>query len=343
VGVVCLESIWRTRLTRDCCWSSAAVERLVYCLAPSTMHSYNRLVNRFHTFCQNQDIDFPPSSTGAVADFLCKVANGSERPNSVLRTASAAIGHVYKGHGIANVVERPEIQLLITGLVKSGTAIPMKRSKVMPIQNFHDLFLGWPENGDLSTKDLRLKTICLLALTLMLRPSDAAPKGAFHTENGPTGLVFTVDQVQFTDSGAKFTFFGIKNDTSRTGFEVTIPNGSVRKIDPIQTLRDYLARTECFRLPHGPVFIGLKAPYGALGAASIARILDESISVAGLSGQGFTAKSFRPTGATSAIECKVDPDIVRKIGRWKNSEVFYQHYVHARTPSEYTDVVLNHI
>lgn len=306
------------------------------------MVSYDKMIKKFSSYCSSGNLNFPPARTGAIAEFLCDVAKGSQRPNSVLRTASAAIGHVYKGYGLANMVEEPEIQLLITGLVKSGTAAPMQKSKVMPVKRFHDMFLNWSENTALCTKDLRLKTVCLLALTLMLRPSDAAPKGLAHSESGCTPLVFSIDQIQFTESGADFTFFGIKNDTSRTGFQVSIPRASVEKLDPVQTLHDYLIRTESLRGPHGPVFISLKAPYEALGASSIARILDESITRAGLAGQGFSAKSFRPTGATAAIECNVDPDIVRKIGRWKNSEVFYQHYVHARTPNDYTDVVIQH-
>ena len=39
----------------------------------------------------------------------------------------------------------------------------------------------------LPTKDLRLKTICLLALVLMLRPSDIAPHGRYM--NPPTMVV----------------------------------------------------------------------------------------------------------------------------------------------------------
>jgi hypothetical protein len=33
----------------------------------------------------------------------------------------------------------------------------------------------------------------------------------------------------------------------------------------------------------------------------------------------FLAKSFRPTGATSAIEIGINPEKVRKVGHWKDS------------------------
>ena len=110
-------------------------------------------------------------------------------------------------------------------------------------------------------------------------------------------------------------------------------------MDPVHTLHSYIQRTEPFR-SDGAVFIGLKRPFKAISAASVAKILDSSISRAGLSGQGFSAKSFRPTGATRAIDAGIDPDIVQKVGRWKCTEVFRNHYVHSKTPKEFTSAVI---
>ena len=45
--------------------------------------------------------------------------------------------------------------------------------------------------------------------------------------------------------------------------------------------------------------------------------MEEAIELVGLGNQGFSAKSFRPTGATVAVENWVHPDVVIKIGRWK--------------------------
>ena len=73
-------------------------------------------------------------------------------------------------------------------------------------------------------------------------------------------------------------------------------------MDPVQTLQDYIARTDSNRSGNGPVFLTLRSLYTVLEAASIAKVLEESIILAGLGGQGSSAKSFRPTGATSAIE-----------------------------------------
>ena len=46
----------------------------------------------------------------------------------------------------------------------------------MPVSAFQQLFLSWGDNEQLSVKSLRLKTITLLALVLLTRPSDLAPE-----------------------------------------------------------------------------------------------------------------------------------------------------------------------
>ena len=74
--------------------------------------------------------------------------------------------------------------------------------------------------------------------------------------------------------------------------------------------------------PCHPVFLSLRAPCHALSAATVASILEDGITRAGLGGQGFTAKCFHHTGATCAVSMGLDPDIARRIGRWRSREIF---------------------
>ena len=101
-----------------------------------------------------------------------------------------------------------------------------------------------------------------------------------------------------------------------------------------------MERTECYRPPGGPVFLTLRPPYKELEASSVGRVFEEAIVLAGLGGRGFSAKSFRPTGATAAVENGLDSEMIRKVGRWKDLNVFYAHNVHARTPEQFTDEIL---
>ena len=231
---------------------------------------------------------------------------------------------------------------MVQALVKSGTTKSRKRSKIIPVDSLLDMFRSWPANDLLDIKRLRLKVLTLLALVLMLRPSDVAPKSqAFNPRSLSTTPVFftTEDIVYKDDGGATVWIHGNKNDTDRAGFQVDLVPSSDPLVDPIQALRSYIDKTNKYRPTGGPVFLALRKPYNPISASTVAKVLDEALQLANLYPK-FSAKDFRPTGATFQIECGVDPEIVMKIGRWKTRSVFFEHYVHAKVPSTFTDNVL---
>ena len=177
VAYLHLEDMWSEQTVQQQ-WPNCATQQLVYCLAPSTVTAYNGMLKKLQDVCEKRHILFPPQESKDIALFLCELADNSVAPTAQIKLANAALSHVYKGYGYTNFLGDYHVQLLITALVKSGTSLPMQRSQVhvMPIEPFRDLFLRWPSNSELTVKDLRLKTITLLALLLMLRPSDIAPK-----------------------------------------------------------------------------------------------------------------------------------------------------------------------
>ena len=93
-----------------------------------------------------------------LADFLCILADGSDRPKSVLNTAIAAVSAFVGAVNIQNPVTS-DIARLVTVLIKTGTSQSMQRSKVMPVKPFHELFIAWGSNWSLELENLRLETI----------------------------------------------------------------------------------------------------------------------------------------------------------------------------------------
>ena len=166
VETFCLENIWLERLM-GMNWSSRAVERFLYCLAPSTVRSYDKIISKFAIFCDSASITFSPVHSSRIVNFLCEISQSLDRPLSSLQTVWAALRHIYKGFGKENIGDLLEIHSLVKGLVESGTHAPMACSKAMTFKNFHDLLKAWPENEKLNIKDLHLKSITLLALTFI--------------------------------------------------------------------------------------------------------------------------------------------------------------------------------
>jgi hypothetical protein len=237
----------------------------------------------------------------------------------------------------------PEIKLLVTSLVKSGITKPRQHTSAMPVENFSNLFLSWGENSCLTLKNLRAKTIALLLLSVMLRPSDIAPRSVVYDpiSKKVSNVLFTTDQLKFHENGSlTITLFGIKNDTSRSGFDVHVAPHSEPLLCPVKCLQDYVSVTQSLRDPvKKPVFMSLTRPFEALKADAVASVLRSVIDDAGLDLKVFSAKYFRPTGATVLIESGHDPELVRSVGRWKCSSVFYDHYVHRKTPVSVTESV----
>ena len=113
------------------------------------------------------------------------------------------------------------------------------------------------------------------------------------------------------------------------------------KLNPVLALKSYIERTTHQRPESDkPVFLTLNAPFKAIAAGTVTTILNSAIKLPGIEGQGFSAKSFRPTGATAAIDSQCDPDIAMRLGRWKTRSVFYDHYVHSRPPQDLANTIL---
>ena len=336
-----LESIWKIHLG-DLGWSERPILQYMLSLAESTRSGYNRELERCRYFCEENGVCFPPQCSATLANYLCTIADASDRPRSRLSTVIAALSSVYAHSGLMDLTKDTCINRLITALVKSSTVAPMKKSSTLPVEVITQMFMSWGSNDKLSIHNLRLKALALLALALMLRPSDVAPKATIfdHITGEEKGMIFTTDMLKFEDGVVHITLMGIKNDRNRTGFQISLPKHENSILDPVQTLADYIESTEHLRTDKG-VFISLNKPHKAISAAAIAKILDKCITLAGLDGMGYSAKSFRPTGATRAIEQGIDPDIVQKMGRWKSTEVFREHYVHTRTPASFATAILN--
>lgn len=341
-----LEDIWKRRLKASG-WSDRASVQLRASWAKSTLGQYNRHVRSFANFCDSNGYVFPPDrgNTAVFADFFCKVADQSDRPESILKMYSAAISCLYEGLKLDNPMCDLDLKRLITALIKSGTKRPAKRTEVMPVTPFVTYFKSQPVNAELSTKQLRLKAITLLALTYMARPSDLAPRGERYDPEDNVFIPHSLarNNIVFHEDGSlSVTFFGIKNDTSRSGFEVRVPRAQDHIVDPVVTIKDYIDRTAHLTSTTGPLFLSLNKPHTAITAESISRILAEVIDLVGLGDRGFNAKCFRPTAANAAVKAGCDPETAMYIGRWKTKEVFFNHYVFPLAPAKYTGSILQY-
>ena len=323
-------------------WDKDSISRFLKSWAPSTWVNYNRYFKQFQDFAWLSGVDPSKADGAVVSSFLVKLAKTSERPKGALSSTLAALSSFFGA--INRKSDNPineDVYRLIDGLVKCETTKPLRRTPVMPNEPFKTLFLGWEDNQFLDLRRLRLKALTLLGLSVMLRPSDVAPKSIHAEDEHFSPNEFTRQNIEFRKDDMVLYLFGIKNDYKRDGFRVVLPRLENTKLCPVDALETYIIRTDSkVKAKNAAVFLSLMKPYQGLSASGVAAILNKAIDMAGLSGKGYSAKCFRPTGATTAVEAGLSPDTIRAVGRWKNAETFEKHYVHSAPAAHFTSKIL---
>ena len=253
--------VWRQKLQR-LNWSHRAVEQFIFHWELSTSYQYNQYVEKFILLCHELDQPYQTVGDHSIAEYLGSLADSSD-PKSKINGTLAALTSFYEAFDLYPV--SPNIRKS-NAVVKSSTVKPMLQTPNMPIKPFINLFQSWPRNLELSRSPLRMKCVCLLALTLMLRPSDLAPKSLiFDSSDGSSHKsVFSEQQIHFDENGGMdILFHGIKNDYDRDGFKVHLPAASEEfaQVDPIQCLKDYMSVTQDIRqsIPDRPVLLLVSA------------------------------------------------------------------------------------
>ena len=174
----------------------------------------------FMEFCHQAGLKATSATTATVVDFMCGLAKQSTHPKAILNATSAVLSQLYGALGMPSPVNE-DIYKLLTGITKAETTQPMIQSEVMPRKLFITMFKEWGVNERLSTADLWLKAVTLLALTIRLRPSDIAPRSVHISQQGIIhSNVFTCDKVFFLEQGMVLHLHSVKNDYSRDGFHV---------------------------------------------------------------------------------------------------------------------------
>ena len=224
---VCLETLWQNKLF-SLGWSETAAIRLIRKWAPSTIASYNKALQKLNLFCVTKGGTLHDLNESTLAEYMCTLAGKSDHPKSVLSTILSAL-MCYTDAMSCKPIVTPNVNALMDGLIKSGTTKPMKRSMVMLVEKFSQLFLSWPGNYLMELELLWLKCITLLAITAMMRPSDAVPLARIYDKKDKEfkQTFLSTKNIQLhADGSMTVIFHGIKNNYKHEGFEVNLPPAS---------------------------------------------------------------------------------------------------------------------
>ena len=77
------------------------------------------MINKLRHYCENSELQFSLEDDALLVDYLCTIADSSNRPKSQLNIVLAAVKAYREALGLGSI--RPQITKLVEGLVKSST------------------------------------------------------------------------------------------------------------------------------------------------------------------------------------------------------------------------------
>lgn len=307
-------------------WDEATTKLLEFGL--KNPKGYDAYARRYLEFCTEKEVEPFPAKSNTVAAFLLQITETSERPESTIKGARASIGTISRGLGFSPPAEDHLLMRFCAGLIRQRTKRPIKSASPPPLKNIIELLTIGQLGKDwknLDETELRMKTMLLIALTLMLRAGEPA--------------IMKWNQIWIKEnlSEGALCLNGFKTDGSGNGEIIPILPCSIEKLCPLKALTIYRARIEKHIAPgnENAVFYSLTNPKFPIKNERCSKVLKQALTLASL--PDFPARSLRSLGATRGIQIGIDPDQIMKVGRWKDPRTFYNHYVASRLPTDYTD------
>lgn len=168
---------------------------------------------------------------------------------------------------------------------------------------------------DLSTKNLTMKLVTLIALISGQRCQTIALINLDYANVTATGVTFVIDKLTKTSKVCKPHV-----DVSFTSY----PHDALLCV--INVLRTYLQRTKPVRGTERRLFLSYVQPYKAVGSETIGRWIKGTLKAAGINTDKFTAHSTRSAACSTAFKYGVSLDTIMKTAGWSKCSTFAKYY-----------------
>jgi site-specific recombinase XerD len=223
----------------------------------------------------------------------------------------------------------PTIKNLKKGLINMFTNKPRSPTPAMPVQQISAAIIRhMPNNARLSMERLRNKTMALLTIVLMLRPSELALISRGDIRINPDKSQMVIEEL------------GFKSDKGKDGTNRIVYAASNPKTCPVRAMAALLQHQAANGATNSdPVFVSMHSGQ-SLSAQRCATILGEVTEMAGLDRHVLTAKTWRTGSSTHAIQQGIAIHQVRKIGGWRDTATLLRHYDQSTQEKGCTDTLL---
>lgn len=268
------------------------------------------------------------ATPGLIASWL---SHATKSRNLEGDTAKRYFGHVLVSLRVAGnePLQHPDgrkLLMVVNGIKQKPTRKVQKDDDVQWSLSQLLEYLASQRTASLNTRTLRTKTLCLLMVAGIARPSDLA-RLDFSTYRS-------------TSKGISLRVWRAKNSGAGFSEPLLLPRLPQKHAErcPVRTLEAYLqavrdARTRVAPYPDGfePVFLSLLQPYQKLSAARVSECVKEVLRTLKLDIRTY---AVRAKSATEAMDKGYPIAMVAKAGRWRSLNVLQNHYNRTRNTDE---------
>ena len=186
----------------------------------------------------------------------------------------------------------------------------------------------WPNNGQLSTLNLRRKCVVLGRLATIARSSD------LHR--------IKFSSIHFNNRRMTYATKPLKNHTRVALSGLVLDELSTEtSLCPVQAWQAYLDQTKHIPRNQDCVFVSAKAPHKELSVDTLAKDTLFVMKEAGIDVNRYKAHSTRAVAASRAIDAGATVDNVMRWGRWKSHCVFMRFYNRSTKRENFTKLILS--
>ena len=207
-----------------------------------TWRQYNSVIIKWNSFCKKRCENTYPLSINPILEFLASLYTSGLSYSSINTARSALSLHLGKIDNVS-VGNHPLVVRIMKG-VSNSRPVSCKYNTIWDANLVLKCFELWDVNSNLSLLSLSIKLCALLALTTSQRCQTLA--------------AIKISNIRFLENQAVDILITDRLKTSRfqSNTVLSLPSYSCNsKLCPVQTLKDYMSRTEIIRKEEQYLFL----------------------------------------------------------------------------------------
>ena len=309
-GMACL----RTRLQNKGI-PIKATELLLKARTRGTTRAYESAWVQYASWCDQQQKDPIHCDINSILEYLTMTWEQGKEYRTINNYRSAISLYHEQIEGF-KVGQHPLITQLLKGISKDRPPKP-KLNTVWDVDTVITYLKQLPTNTENTIKSLTLKTITLIALVAIPRAKELHNLDLKWMIKKQNHIEFQIEgTVKHSRQGKQnppIIIHRFEEDTS---------------ICPVQTVVDYLKITEPWRqtAEQSKLFLTTIKPHSPATKTTISNWIKQTLKLAGIDTQQFTAHSTRSAAASKAESRSLPREIILARGNWKNKSTFERFY-----------------